>query len=564
MSEGSREAPKSLPSLNERARGWLRYLWRKATTPDDWSESGQPHPWWDRYSTEPMLNFPRFDLSESSYALGVMSDQTPAWREVYSTILERLVERHLTYRAAIDWLTHIGPDPRRKDYPKEWIEALIPPHLVGEYDVPGWCANGVEPWGLQPDPIGADGNLFFKGWLNLTMSFHAYVSGEDRWTRPFQVAGMDGARFDWTQHGVAELLVDQWTRHPEGPHCENTKIWPFCLSAAGLGLQLYDAVFGRNTHHVFDAWLDHARSDYFGFDSKGKLEWVTLYYDPLAQHKQTLGPAGGLGICLYMMPQDSAFAEVLYGAAVEKLGWNDPSKPVRATPDPRFVALGLALAKEWGDKTTFERLGDYAEQNFEPRRFGPTNDEFGWWFNFGEDWPRGQLSAMMAMAEVGGPGAWSRLFQTPDLTKFDLPTVIGVDFPTLGISRAWNDIDEGILHIATYAGDSSKVGFKSQFRVTQLPDSGAVTVRCDGEETPNWRRVDATSIEIMTDVGDHVFQVLAGVGNVRKRDKSGTASSLVLRGKQNFSAAQISVKSAGVSRGIAISAGPRCPCCARI
>ena len=62
--------------------------------------------------------------------------------------------------------------------------------------MPGWCANGVEPWGLQPDPIGADGNLFFKGWLNLTMSLHAYVSGEDKWTRPFQVAGVDGARFE--------------------------------------------------------------------------------------------------------------------------------------------------------------------------------------------------------------------------------------------------------------------------------------------------------------------------------------------------------------------------------
>ena len=236
--------------------------------PDDWSEEGTPHPWWDRYTTPPMLSFRRFDLSESSYAMGIMADLTPAWREVYSTILEKLVERHLTYWAAIDWITHIGPDPRRKDYPKEWIETLIPAHLVGEYDVPGWCTNGVEPWGLQPDPIGADGNLFFKGWLNLTMSLHAYVSGEDKWTRPFQVAGVDGARFEWTQHEVAELLVDQWTRHPEGPHCENTKFWPFCCSSAGLGLQLYDAVFNKDTHGIYDAWFDHTRNDYFGLNSK--------------------------------------------------------------------------------------------------------------------------------------------------------------------------------------------------------------------------------------------------------------------------------------------------------
>ncbi len=83
--------------LNDRARGWLRFLWHKATTPDDWSEDGVPHPWWDRYSTAPMMNFPRFDLSESCYAVGIMADMTPAWREVHGRILEELAERHLTY-----------------------------------------------------------------------------------------------------------------------------------------------------------------------------------------------------------------------------------------------------------------------------------------------------------------------------------------------------------------------------------------------------------------------------------------------------------------------------------
>ena len=528
--------------------------------PDDWAEEGTPHPWWDRYTTSPMLDFPRFDLSESSYALGIMADRTPAWREVYSTILEKLVERHLTYWAAIDWITHIGPDPRRKDYPKEWIEALIPAHLVGEYDVPGWCANGVEPWGLQPDPIGADGNLFFKGWLNLTMSLHAYVSGEDKWTRPFQVAGVDGARFEWTQHGVAELLVDQWTRHPEGPHCENTKIWPFCLNAAGLGLQLYDAVFNKDTHGVYDAWFDHTRNDYFGLNSKGQLEWVTLYYDPLVQHNHTLGPAAALDIWLTMMPQQPAFAEICYHAAVSKLGWNDPSAPVRVTSDPRHIALGLALAKEYDDQVCFDHLSDHAEQNFEPRRFGPTNDEFGWWFNFDEKWPRGQLSALMIMSEVGGPGAWSRLFRQPNLDKFSLPTITAVDFPTLGISQAWND-ENGVLHVATYAGDRDKAGAPTRFRATGIPDSELVAVRCGGEEFQNWKIVDATTIEIDTDIGDHVFQVVVGPPQRNARTGSALATSKRPATSRTFDAAPLGVKSIGYIQGTAMSRGPGCPCC---
>ena len=58
-----------LAELSPRARGWLRFIWDKATLDDDWSEYGTPHPWWDRNTTPPMCSFPRFDLSETSYAL---------------------------------------------------------------------------------------------------------------------------------------------------------------------------------------------------------------------------------------------------------------------------------------------------------------------------------------------------------------------------------------------------------------------------------------------------------------------------------------------------------------
>jgi hypothetical protein len=238
-------------SLNNRTLGWLTFLYRKTSVPDDWSEDGEPLEWWDKVSNPPVLNFARFDLSESSYALGLMSDVTPAWQEVYSSILKGLSERHLTYWAAIDWLTQIGPDPNRKNYPKEWVDLWIPEHLVGEYDTPGWVANGIEPWGLQKDPIGADGNLFFKGWLNLIQSLHVYTTGEDTWGDQFQVAGVDRSRFEWTHHSLVEHLTSQWRNNPFGPHCENTKIWPYCLSAAGLGLKLYDSIFEKHTHQVY-------------------------------------------------------------------------------------------------------------------------------------------------------------------------------------------------------------------------------------------------------------------------------------------------------------------------
>ena len=38
------QVPSPYPELNDRAVGWLRFLWEKATTPDDWSRWGMPHP----------------------------------------------------------------------------------------------------------------------------------------------------------------------------------------------------------------------------------------------------------------------------------------------------------------------------------------------------------------------------------------------------------------------------------------------------------------------------------------------------------------------------------------
>ena len=61
-----------------------------------------------------------------------------------------------------------------------------------------------------------------------------------------------------THGGIAEYLSTQWAKTPLGPHCENTKSWPFCLSAAGLGLQLTDLTLGTGTHWVYDRWVEDA------------------------------------------------------------------------------------------------------------------------------------------------------------------------------------------------------------------------------------------------------------------------------------------------------------------
>ena len=249
-----------MPRLDDRAVGWLRYLHRKATTPDDWNRDGRPHPHWDDVSDPPMLCWHRFDLIDSTYAVALMADRTPAWREVYGRILDELIFRHTGWWAARDWLTQIGHDPDRADYP-DLYRLLIPEHLWGDYDVPGWTANGIEPWGLQMDPIGADGNLFFKGFFLLMLGLHLRTTGDERWNDPFDIVRDGENTFSWFHSAIAEHLHGQWERTPDGCHCENTKVWPYCLAGAGLGLQLHDLLRGTAYHEVFDRWWDDVCRD---------------------------------------------------------------------------------------------------------------------------------------------------------------------------------------------------------------------------------------------------------------------------------------------------------------
>ena len=501
-----------VPQLNDRAQGWLNFLYLKATTPDDWSEKGTPHEWWDKTSTAPMCSFPRFDLQESTYAIGLMADRTPAWREVYSEILDEIAERSITYWAAVDWLTQFGHDPDRGNYPDAWKGTLIPEEFWGNYDAPGWTANGIAPWGFNADPIGADGNLFFKGWLNLTQSLHTYVSGYDKWASPFNLAGAYASRFEWTQHQLAEHLHQQWLNTPMGPHCENTKAWPFCLSAAGLGLMMYDKVFDKNLHGAYFDWLSFTKDKFYGFEKNGSLQWVTMYYDGQKKHHHKTLPTHGLAIAFYAKPQDPEFAELLYRGAINFLGWDNTSLPIsnEFMPDPRMFALGLTVSREFGDLVTYERLRKYAEENFEPRFFGPNDSQFGFWFNLGENWPRGQLSALAMCAEVCDPESWQNLFNKPNFSKHFSPSVEGVDYPAVTLDQAYHDDDEGILYVRVQDGDKTKSNKRTTIEVFNLPDSASIKVLSNGKEYTDFDIIDPSRITLRLDIKRQEFKIITG------------------------------------------------------
>ena len=555
------------PRLKPEVRGWVRHLWRKAMTPDDWSRNGKPHPWWDDKSLAPMLSFARFDLSESSYGLLLLGRKTPAWREVYAKILDELIRRHTTYWAAIDWLTMLGPDPNRANYPKKY-RPLIPKDLWGKYDVPGWTANGIEPWGLQPDPIGSTGNLFFRGFFNLMLAIHRAVSGEPTWDKPFEVTGLDDRAFPWTHRGIAEYLSNQWAATPHGPHCENTKSWPFCLSAAGLGLQLTDLTLGTATHWVYDRWVEDAfKKKYMGFDQRGRLKWVALYYDPLLDRVHGDRRVIGLFPSIHVVPQNRALGELLYRNAVASVGWDKPWLPVlQPGSDPRPLTLGFLMAREYGDHTTARRLGRKLAKQENARFFDSTGggdaDEYGYFFRYGEPYPRGQESALYMLKDLlDGEGEWFRAFNEPDTEKFSAPTVTGVDYPKMGFSVAWNDSTRGVLQLESYAATTSARGEATRFTVCKLPDANGVKVLCDGRTHAGCRVTASDSIEIETEIGEHQFEIATAYragATGRDGEASAPADSRRIATRSTAPApatwAEIATATASISAA--------CPCCA--
>jgi len=95
---------------------------------------------------------------------------------------------------------------------------------------------------------------------------------------------------------------------------------------------------------------------------------------------------------------------LLYEGTANALGWRSGTDDIRGNP------TGLVMAKELGDDVAYRRLSSAAEREFEPKVFGEHREQFGWFFNNKEGFPRGQGSAMMIAAEIAGPGDWTRTF----------------------------------------------------------------------------------------------------------------------------------------------------------
>ncbi|MBS1870255.1 MAG: hypothetical protein JSS99_11390 [Actinobacteria bacterium] len=507
-----------MPALSDEAMGWLAYLHRKVGFGGTWSKDDVPHEAWDDRSFTPSGNFPRYDISWASWSLALMAETTPAWRETYTGILGYMAERYLEYWALYEWLEHRGDDPMRDRYPPEWASGL-PPDLVGRYNISGWAGNGMGGYEYDPDPVRGGGqNLMYKGYLNLALSLYAYVSGDDRYDRPFDVVYDEDHVFRYDHRELNELIARQWREFWPGIACEAGKIFPWCNNLTGTAVRLFDTMHGTSLSYAYDNWKRYASRHYFQAGTEtGPIESVTNYYDPGIdfhlnapdlQGATIYAPVTWHGIGL-----DRPLFERMYEGMLRHFLREQPDGTAYLSPVPGMdvdanaaTGLGAACALELGDRETYSALRGWIEASYEPT-WDDEHGEFSFGFGLDERWPRGQYNGWVMPAFVlERPGQWQALHTHPNTAKFREPTLEGVDYPTVRVRQAFYDSAERVLNVAVTSADERALGRPTTLTISNLLDGAQYRLQLDGQVVDAGPPRDGR-IVVATTVGAHTLVV---------------------------------------------------------
>ncbi len=138
-----------------------------------------------------------------------------------------------------------------------------------------------------------------------------------------------------------------------------------------------------------------------------------------------------LTTAFYAAPQFPDDAQRLFEAGCRAVGLGEAGPP-SPLPANRGFASALVLAREWGMSDLEAELVAAIEASYEPT-WDTERAEFTWGMGLGEPHPRGQYNAYLATAEAAGPGRWTALSAAPIES---CPQIVGVDFPSMALSRA--------------------------------------------------------------------------------------------------------------------------------
>ena len=177
--------------------------------------------------------------------------------------------------------------------------------------------------------------------------------------------------------------------------------------------------------------------------------------------------------------------------------------PIVGLDNPGLGVFLVQLAGEFADASTKARIWAAADEHVEPM-WDRDAGEFTLGFGLGEEHPRGQWNARSMAGWVCTAGAWSDIFNRPNLAKFDQPTVVHVDFPRVAMSMArWDGTG---LNLAASPQNASVRGSRTTVKLVNLSGGAGswVLVRPDGKAV---RIADDGTVELTAD--DSVYRAHA-------------------------------------------------------
>jgi hypothetical protein len=205
---------------------------------------------------------------------------------------------------------------------------------------------------------------------------------------------------------------------------------------------------------------------------------VDLYYDPIVDEHVGNGPMGLMAPAWYFAPQKREVARAGWLTAANFSGVFGDG-PIAGLDNPASATMLLQIAGEFADPAAKDRLWEAAEEHIEPI-WDTDSGEFTLGFRLNEAHPRGQWNARTMAGWVCEEGAWARIFNAPNLAKFDEPTVTGVDFPRVALSEArW---DGEALHLAAHPQNKAARDSTTRIRISNLASTeGWAMTRPDGD-----------------------------------------------------------------------------------
>jgi hypothetical protein len=232
---------------------------------------------------------------------------------------------------------------------------------------------------------------------------------------------------------------------------------------------------GTSHHGAFDAWWEYAKDNYVSWEN-GDPVAVDLYYDPIVDEHVGRGAMGLIAPAWYFAPQRPELARTGWRTAAALAGLIGAG-PINGLDNPANAVMMLQLAGELADETTKGVLWEAAEDHIQPT-WDEGRGEFTLGFKLNEPHPRGQWNARAMAGWVASPGAWSKIFNGPNLSKFDEPTVEGVDFPRVAMSEArW---DGTTMHLAAHPMNAKIKGKTTTIRLANLPGTDGWTASGSG------------------------------------------------------------------------------------